>query len=68
MIKVGEMLEVLIHESGKTQTQVATELGLPRQTINKYVRHDGDHIKMNLLQKILDNLGYELTLKKKSDQ
>ncbi len=67
MIKVGETLDELVCKSGKSQSQVAEELGLHRQTINRYIRRDGDHMKLDTFQRVLDHLGYELFIKRKSD-
>ena len=50
MIKVGETLDELVCKSGKSQSQVAEELGLHRQTINRYIRRDGDHMKLDTFQ------------------
>ena len=65
MIKVEETLKTLIDESGKTNTQIAAELGMSRQSLSQYMTRKPEEIRLNVLQTILDNLGYELTLKKK---
>lgn len=65
MIKAEETLNRLIDESGKTKTQLATELGMSRQSLNQYLTRKPEEIRLNVLQNILDKLGYELTLKKK---
>lgn len=65
MIKVEEALKRLIDESGKTNTQIASELGMSRQSLNQYMTRKPEEIRLNVLQAILDNLGYELTLKSK---
>ena len=65
MIKVEETLKMLIDESGKTNTQIASELGMSRQSLNQYMTRKPEEIRLNVLQAILDNLGYELTLKSK---
>lgn len=65
MIKVEETLKTLIDESGKTNTQIASELGMSRQSLSQYITHKPEKIRLNILQAVLDNLGYELTLKKK---
>lgn len=65
MIKVEETLKTLIDESGKTNTQIASELGMSRQSLNQYITRKPEEIRLNILQAVLDNLGYELTLKKK---
>lgn len=65
MIKVEETLKRLIDESGKTNTQIASELGMSRQSLNQYMTRKPEEIRLNVLQAILDNLGYELTLKSK---
>jgi len=67
MIKVEETLKTLIDESGKTHTQIASELGMSRQSLNQYISRKPEEIRLNILQSILDNLGYELTLKSKSE-
>ena len=67
MIKVEETLKALIDESGKTHTQIASELGMSRQSLNQYISRKPEEIRLNILQAILDNLGYELTLKSKSE-
>ena len=67
MIKVEETLKTLIDESGKTNTQIASELGMSRQSLNQYISRKPEEIRLNILQSILDNLGYELTLKSKSE-
>ena len=67
MIKVEETLKALIDESGKTNTQIASELGMSRQSLNQYISRKPEEIRLNILQSILDNLGYELTLKSKSE-
>lgn len=67
MIKVEEALKALIDESGKTHTQIASELGMSRQSLNQYISRKPEEIRLNILQSILDNLGYELTLKSKSE-
>lgn len=67
MIKVEETLKRLIDESGKTNTQIAAELGMSRQSLNQYISRKPEEIRLNILQSILDNLGYELTLKSKSE-
>ena len=65
MIKVEETLKTLIDESGKTNTQIASELGMSRQSLSQYITRKTEEIRLNILQAVLDNLGYELTLKKK---
>lgn len=65
MIKVEETLKTLIDESGKTNTQIASELGMSRQSLGQYITRKPEEIRLNILQAVLDNLGYELTLKKK---
>lgn len=65
MIKVEETLKRLIDESGKTNTQIAAELGMSRQSLSQYMTRKPEKIRLNVLQAILDNLGYELTLKSK---
>lgn len=65
MIKAEETLNRLIDESGKTKTQLATELGMSRQSLNQYLTRKPEEIRLNVFQNIIDKLGYELTLKKK---
>lgn len=65
MIKIEETLKTLIDESGKTNTQIASELGMSRQSLSQYITLKPEEIRLNILQAVLDNLGYELTLKKK---
>ena len=65
MIKVEETLKTLIDESGKTNTQIASELGMSRQSLSQYITRKPAEIRLHILLAVLDNLGYELTLKKK---
>lgn len=65
MIKVEETLKTLIEESGKTNTQLASELGMSRQSLHQYISRKPEEIRLNVFQDILDKLGYEITLKKK---
>ncbi len=65
MIKAEKTLNQLIEESGKTRTQLASELGMSRQSLSQYITRKPEEIRLNMFQNILDNLGYELTLKKK---
>lgn len=65
MIKAEETMNRLIEESGKTRTQLASELGMSRQSLHQYISRKPEEIRLNVFQDILDKLGYELTLKKK---
>lgn len=65
MIKAEETLNRLIDESGKTKTQLATELGMSRQSLNQYLTRKPEEIRLNVFQNIIDKLGYELALKSK---
>ncbi|MFR8684410.1 MAG: helix-turn-helix domain-containing protein [Enterocloster sp.] len=64
MLEARGILIGLISDSGKTKTRIAADLGMSRQSLDQYMRKD-KRLRLDVFERILDSLGYELTVKKK---
>lgn len=64
--EVEKTVDKLRIEKGLINTQLAKELNMSRQSLNQFVKRNPESIKLNVFQRILDKLGHELIIIKKS--
>lgn len=63
---IFDLLEKEIEENYETKVQVAEKIGITRQDLRSYLKRMGNNGgTFNSISKILDSLGFEITVNKK---
>jgi transcriptional regulator with XRE-family HTH domain len=64
MQNIPEQIKQLIKKSGKTQYQIAKDMGIKASTLQRVQKDDTWGTQINTAMKILDYLGYTIVIKK----
>jgi transcriptional regulator with XRE-family HTH domain len=63
--EIGQTIKKLRKDKKLTQSMLASEVGITRQTISKLEKGNIDKVSLQVFIKLLDALDYELTITEK---
>lgn len=66
-VEIGQQISCLRHQQNFSQQNVSEHVGVSRSTLNSLEKGKAGDVGLRKVLKILDYLGYEISLKEKSE-
>ncbi len=67
MIKPDAVISGIMEEKNFSNTKLANDIGMSRQSLHQIMSRNPDGMKLNTFQKILEAMGYEIQVVKKPE-
>ena len=66
-MNIGEKILEIMEQEKVSQTELASSLGMSRQSLHQYLTRKPENIRFDIVWKALDKMGYSIKIEKKPE-